>query len=66
MQRTSQTSTPAGIEGIVIPPAVFADRLAFIEAVKSGVSGEVTRCLTNWNRDLGDPRNLAGGLGGYA
>ena len=39
MQRTSQTSTPAAIEGIDIPPAVFAGRLAFIEAVKSGVSG---------------------------
>ena len=43
MQRTSQTSTPTGIEGINVRPAVFADRLAFIEAVKSGVSGEVIR-----------------------
>ena len=43
MQRTSQTSAPAAIEGIDIPPAVFADRLAFIEAVKSGLSGEVIR-----------------------
>lgn len=43
MQRTSQTSAPTGIEGIDVPPAVFADRLAFIEAVKSGLSGEVIR-----------------------
>lgn len=43
MQRASQTSVPAGIEGIDIPPAAFADRLAFIQAVKSGLSGEVIR-----------------------
>lgn len=43
VQRASQTSVPTGIEGIDIPPAVFADRLAFIEAAKSGLSGEVIR-----------------------
>ena len=43
VQRASQTSVPTGIEGIDIPPAAFADRLAFIEAAKSGLSGEVIR-----------------------
>ena len=43
MQRASQTSVPAGIEGIDVPPAAFADRLAFIQTVKSGLSGEVIR-----------------------
>ena len=41
MHGASQTSIPTGIEGIDIPPAAFADRLAFIEAVKSGLPGEV-------------------------
>lgn len=43
MQRASRTSVPIGLEGIDIPPAAFADPLAFIEAVKSGLSGEVIR-----------------------
>ena len=43
MHRASQTSAPAGIEGIDIPPAAFVDGLAFIEAAKSGLSGEIIR-----------------------
>lgn len=43
MHRASQTSVPAGIEGIDIPPAAFSDGLAFIEAAKSGLSGEIIR-----------------------
>ena len=43
MQRASQGSVATGIEGIDVPPAVFADGLAFVQAVKSGLSGEVVR-----------------------
>ena len=43
MQRASQGSVATGIEGIDVPPAGFADGLAFIQAVKSGLSGEVVR-----------------------
>ena len=43
MQPASQTGVPTGIEGIDVPPAAFADGLAFIQAVKSGLSGEVVR-----------------------
>ena len=43
MHRASQTSVPSGIEGIDIPPAAFVDGLAFIEAARSGLSGEIIR-----------------------
>ena len=43
MRRASQPSVTTGFEGIDIAPAVFVDRLAFIEAVKSGLSGEVIK-----------------------
>ena len=43
MRRASQPSVTTCFEGIDIPAAVFVDRLAFIEAVKSGLSGEVIK-----------------------
>jgi len=43
VHRASQTSVPSGIEGIDIPPAAFVDGLAFIEAARSGLSGEIIR-----------------------
>ena len=43
MQRASRPDKPTGIEGIDIPPAAFADSLAFIQAVNLGLSGEVIR-----------------------
>ena len=43
MQRAPQTSVHTGLEGIDIPPAALTHPLAFIEAVKSGLSGEVIR-----------------------
>ena len=43
MPLASQTGVPAGIEGIDIPPAALADGLTFIQAAKSGLSGDVVR-----------------------
>ena len=43
VRRVSRTSVPTRIDGIDIPAAAFADRLAFIEAVNAGLSGEVIR-----------------------
>ena len=43
MQLGSQTGVRAGIDGIDIPSAAFADGLAFIHAAKSGLSGDVVR-----------------------
>ena len=54
MQRASQTGVPTGIEGIDLPPAAFADSVAFIQTVKSGLSGEIIRQAVDvvGNREL--------------